>query len=188
MNPQKKLNGRVKISFLILLVTAFLFTACDQAKETVEEAADNVAEKTGEVISDAAEKVGEVAEETADKVGETAEDAANKISDGVEELVESKELVGTWKGKFDGRKTVLVISNQDGNNFEGKVSISYREAINQEVKGSYDSETNKITMVDQLHSRYAGKYDGTLSDDKTTFSGVFTVKADGKKYKFNLSK
>lgn len=177
MNPQKKIKSRVKTSLLILLFASFLFTACDKAKETVEEAADKVAEKTGEVISETAEKVGEVAEET-----------VNKLAEGVEEIVESKELVGTWKGKFDGRKTVLVITSQDGNDFEGKITINYREAINQEVKGSYDSETNKMSMKDQLHSRYAGKYEGTLSDDKSTFSGMFTVKADGTKFKFNLSK
>ena len=184
MNTPKKMKRGMKNSLLVLLFASFLFTACDK----VEEAADNVAEKTGEVISETAEKVGEVAEETADKLGESAEETVNKLADGVEDLVESKELVGTWKGKFDGRKTFLVITNQDGNNFEGKISISYREAINQEVKGSFDSETNKMSMVDQLHSRFAGKYDGIISEDKSTFSGVFTVKVDGKKFNFNLSK
>lgn len=188
MNPQKKMKRRVKTSLLILLFISFLLIGCDKAKETVEKAADNVEEKTGEVISETAEKVGEVAGETANKVGESTEEAVNKLAEGVEEIIESKELVGTWKGKFDGRKTVLVITSQDGNDFEGKITINYREAINQEVKGSYDSETNKMSMKDQLHSRYAGIYEGTLSDDKSTFSGVFTVKADGTKFKFNLSK
>lgn len=188
MNPQKKMKSRVNISLLILLFASFLFTGCDKAKETVEEAADNVAEKTGEMISETAEKVGEVAEETVEKVGESAEEAVNKLAEGVEEIVEAKELIGTWKGKFDGRKTVLVITSQDENDFSGKITINYRDVINQEVKGSFDSETNKMTMIDQLHSRFAGKYDGKLSDNKNNYSGVFTIKADGKKFNFNLKK
>ena len=82
----------------------------------------------------------------------------------------------------------MVITDQDGNNFNGKITISYREAINQEIKGIIDPETNQITMTDQLHSRYRGTYEGKLNEDKSSLSGQFTMKLDGKKFNFNLNK
>ncbi len=60
--------------------------------------------------------------------------------------------------------------------------------INQEVKGEFDPETNRISMEDQLHSRFSGKYSGKLSEDNTVFAGEFTMKVDGKKFNFNLMK
>jgi hypothetical protein len=83
---------------------------------------------------------------------------------------------------------VLNITEQTDSSFSGKISISYRQQINQEVKGSFSPTTMIISMADQLHSRYRGKYNGKLSDDADNFSGTFTMDLDGKKYSFNLNK
>lgn len=105
-----------------------------------------------------------------------------------EPVVNIPDLVGKWTGKFDSRATVLNITNQTDSTFSGKISISYREAINQDVSGTLSPSKMTISMKDLLHSRYQGKYYGTLSEDGKTFSGTFTMTVDKTKLAFNLSK
>jgi len=98
------------------------------------------------------------------------------------------DLKGNWSGTFDGRSAVLNITDQTDSSFSGKISISYRDPINQEVKGSFSPATSKITMTDQLQSRFQGEYSGSLSKEADNFSGTFTLNNDGSKYSFNLNK
>ena len=98
------------------------------------------------------------------------------------------EIMGTWTGTFDKRATTLKITEQTDSSFTGKITINYREVINQEVKGTIHPLSKEITMTDQLHSRYRGKYKGTLSEDGKTYSGTFTMDLDGKQFSFNLIK
>jgi hypothetical protein len=98
------------------------------------------------------------------------------------------DLKGTWSGIFDGRSAVLDITDQTDSSFSGKISISYREPINQEVKGSFSPATMKMTMADQLQSRFQGIYSGSLSKEADNFSGTFTLNNDGSKYSFKLNK
>jgi len=102
--------------------------------------------------------------------------------------VKIPDIKGTWTGTFDSRSTVLNITEQTDSSFSGKISISYREAINQEVKGTISPTTMKMTMTDQLHSRFEGKYDGKLTKEMNNFSGTFIMKLDGSKFSFNLNK
>jgi hypothetical protein len=162
-----------KIIFMMILISLIAVWSCDSANEKVED-------KAGEMANDAADKTTELADEVTKKAGEAA--------DKVENIVEDNFMIGTWSGKFDGRKTVLVITKQDGNNVEGKITINYRDVINQELKGSLNTETNTLTMEDQLHSRFAGKYNGKLSEDNSVYSGQFTMKLNGTKFNFNLKK
>lgn len=194
MNPKKNTKVISKLALLALLVSV-IFISCDQAKETIEETADKVAEKTGEVISETAEKVGETAEDAVDKVGEVAEEVLDKTSETVEdatnkveEVVMGNTLTGVWVGKLDSRLTTLSITNQDGNNIEGKITINYRKPLNQEIKGSFNADTKTLTMKDQLHSRFKGTYNGKLSEDGKTYSGTFTTLVEKKNYNFNLVK
>jgi len=98
------------------------------------------------------------------------------------------DLKGNWSGTFDGKSAVLNITDQTDSSFSGKISISYRDPINQEVKGSFSPATSKITMTDQLQSRFQGIYTGSLSIENNSFSGSFTLNSDGSKYSFNLNK
>jgi len=98
------------------------------------------------------------------------------------------DLKGTWSGTFDGRSAVLNITDQTDSSFSGKMSINYREPINQEVEGSFSPATLKITMTDQLNSRFQGVYTGSLSKEANSFSGAFTLNSDGSKYSYNLNK
>ncbi len=123
-------------------------------------------------------------EEVTEKVGEATEDAANKV----EEVVMGTSLTGVWTGKLDSRVTTLSITKQDGNNIEGKITVNYRKPINQDVKGSFNADTKTLTMEDQLHSRFKGKYSGKLSEDGKTYSGTFTTLVEKKNYKFTLIK
>lgn len=106
----------------------------------------------------------------------------------VDEKIEVPDLKGTWTGKFDKRATTFKITEQTDSSFSGKITINYRQVINQEVKGTFSPTTLKMTMKDQLHSRFEGKYDGKLNKDLNNFSGTFTMKLDGSKFSFNLNK
>ena len=106
----------------------------------------------------------------------------------VEEKITIPDIKGTWTGTFDKRTTTLKITEQTDSSFSGKISISYREAINQDVKGNISPTTLKMSMKDQLHSRYQGKYSGKLSENGKNISGTFTMDLDGSKFSFNLNK
>lgn len=98
------------------------------------------------------------------------------------------DLSGQWSGIFDHRSAVLEITEQTDSSFSGKISISYRDPIHQQVKGLLNMTNLNVTMTDQLQSRYMGTYDGKLSEDFKNFSGTFTMKNDNSKYSFNLTK
>ena len=98
------------------------------------------------------------------------------------------DLTGKWTGTFDQHATVLRITSQDSLKFSGSITINYREVINQQVKGSFNPETGTFKMKDQLHSRYQGKYAGSLANNNTKMSGTFTMDLDGKQFPFSLSK
>ena len=102
--------------------------------------------------------------------------------------IKTPDLTGKWTGIFDGKNAVLDITEQTDSTFSGKINISYRQAINQEVKGNFSPTTLKMSMTDQLHSRFQGIYSGNLSKDSENFSGTFALNNDGSKYSFNLNK
>jgi len=105
-----------------------------------------------------------------------------------EEKITIPDVKGIWTGTFDKRTTTLTITEQTDSNFSGKISIKYKETINQDVKGTFRPATQKVSMEDQVHSKYMGKYDGKLSDDGNNLSGTFTMNRDGTKTSFNLNK
>lgn len=123
-----------------------------------------------------------------DSVTSAAGQAAGNKTEPVESQIIIPDITGRWSGMFDKRSTVLEITGQTDSSFSGKISISYREAIHQEVKGSFSPTTMDMSMTDQLHSRYQGKYNGKLSDDHKNFSGTFIMSLDNSKFSFNLNK
>jgi hypothetical protein len=98
------------------------------------------------------------------------------------------DLIGKWTGVFDKRASTLTITKQDTTEFSGKITINYREVINQEISGKLDLLKKEVKMKDLLHSRYAGTYVGKLSDDMNTMQGTFTQNVEKTKFNFNLTK
>jgi len=121
------------------------------------------------------------------KTGEVDDDEDGNQGDPII-TTEIPDITGKWTGVFDGKTAVLDITDQTDSSFSGKINISYRQAINQEVKGTFNPTTLKMSMTDQLHSRFQGKYSGSLSKEADNFSGTFTLDNDGSKYSFNLNK
>lgn len=157
------------IKLLTILAIAFsivVFFGCEKKTETPE-----VKEET----TQQSEQEQEVVEEETKPEPE-------------EPLVQIPDLLGQWTGKFDARNTVLNITEQTDSTFKGKITISYREVINQEVEGTISPSTMRITMKDMLHSRFRGRYAGRLSEDGKTFSGTFTMDLDKSQFSFNLTK
>lgn len=134
--------------------------------------------------------------ETADDAQETTVDSEPApIEETPEEIIEPEipivqipDLKGQWTGTFDQRNTVMEITEQTDSSFSGKLSIKYRETINQEVKGTFSPTTKRVSMTDQIHSKFMGKYSGKLSDDGKNISGTFTSNREGTTSSFNLNK
>jgi len=106
----------------------------------------------------------------------------------IEEKISIPDIKGTWTGIFDGKSTTLNITEQTDSSFSGKITINYKQTLNQDVKGNFSLSTLKMSMVDQLHSKFMGKYIGNLSEDFKKFSGTFTKNLDNSTYSFNLNK
>ncbi|HMU42910.1 MAG TPA: hypothetical protein PKA80_06385 [Ignavibacteriaceae bacterium] len=127
-----------------------------------------------------------------DKVTSNTTSTNKNSADTIDTIVVAKiiipDLKGTWSGIFDGRSSTLNITEQIDSSFSGKITINYRQVTNQEVKGILNTRTGEITMSDQLHSRYQGKYMGVLSTNNNNLSGTFTMDNDGTKYSFNFNK
>ena len=158
---------------VLLLLTAIVLSGCESKTEKTEQQKESVKDvKTEKIISEKQKKA-------VDKEETKPVEKIKKMT---------PDIKGTYWGVFDKRQTVLDITEQKDSSFSGKITINYKQVINQEVKGSFSPATNKISMKDQLHSRYQGKYKGTLSKDGKNISGTFTMDLDGKQFSFNLNK
>ncbi|HSL90074.1 MAG TPA: hypothetical protein VK870_12290 [Ignavibacteriaceae bacterium] len=160
---------------ILLLVLLTAFFGCDQRKDNAEDYPEDKTEEIQDkdsVSSGAGEATG----------SQTHPDSANIRPAAI------PDITGKWTGTFDKRSTVLEITGQTDSSFTGKISISYREPIHQQVNGSFSPTNMNMSMSDQLHSRYQGKYNGVLSEDFNNFSGTFTMTVDNSKYAFNLNK
>ena len=160
------------ISFIVVyfIIAALAYYGCEKKTDESDTSIDNI--KTETVIPDT-----------------TSDEIIDEIIEPVEEIIITiPDIKGTWSGTFDSRSTVLNITEQTDSSFSGKISISYRQAINQDVKGSFSPSTMNMKMKDQLHSRFQGKYSGKLSEDADNYTGTFTMDLDGSKFSFNLNK
>ncbi len=155
---------------VLVMITSIVYFGCEKKTDQSEEPKDN---SDTEVIT-----------------SDTTSDDLN--TEGKEPIEETKitipDIRSTWTGTFDQRSTVLNITEQTDSSFSGKISINYRQTINQDVKGSFSPSTMNMKMKDQLHSRFRGKYNGKLSKDADNYSGTFTMDLDGTKFSFNLNK
>ena len=160
------------ISFIVIyfIIGALAYYGCEKKTDESDTSIDNI--KTETVIPDT-----------------TSDEIISEIIEPVEEIIITiPDIKGTWSGTFDSRSTVLNITEQTDSSFSGKISISYRQAINQDVKGSFSPSKMIMKMKDQLHSRFQGKYSGKLSEDADNYSGTFIMDLDGSKFSFNLNK
>jgi len=67
------------------------------------------------------------------------EENGNKDNPTIETKI--PDITGKWTGIFDSQTAVLDITDQTDSSFSGKINISYRQAINQEVKGTFSPTT-----------------------------------------------
>ena len=155
---------------VLVMITSIVYFGCEKKTDQSEEPKDN--SDTEVITSDT-----------------TSDDLNTEVKEPNEETkITIPDIRGTWIGTFDQRSTVLKITEQTDSSFSGKISISYRQAINQDVKGSLSPATMNMEMKDQLHSRFQGKYKGKLSKDADNYSGTFIMDLDGSKFSFNLNK
>lgn len=165
----KNILTKLFLIILLILASAFYF-GCDQRTEETEEIPDKDSVSTNTSVANEATS------------NETNPNPA------VEPEFKTPDLTGQWSGTLDKRSTTLEITEQTDSSFSGKITISYRNPVHQQVKGLLNSTNLNVTMADQLQSRYMGTYHGKLSEDLKNFTGTFTMKNDNSKYSFNLNK
>ncbi|MBZ0199180.1 MAG: hypothetical protein K8H86_04880 [Ignavibacteriaceae bacterium] len=164
----------ISVFLTVLLFTASInFLGCETKKE----------EKPVVVNVDSIKAV--VAQQIADSIA-MAQQIADSIA--MAEKARVPDMMGKWTGALDGKATTLTITEQTENKFSGTIVINFRNVSNKTVSGTIDVENNKISMRDTQKFRYAGTYSGKLSDDKTKFSGTFTIPADNNNFSFSLTK
>ena len=98
------------------------------------------------------------------------------------------DLTGKWTGTFDKRSTTFNITEQNGENFKGSMTIAYKQPLNKDISGKIKSGGLQLTMRDLTHSRFMGNYSGKISNDGNKISGTFTMNADKSSYSFTFSK
>ncbi len=158
-----------RLLIALLLLTAIVLVGCDEKKSKTEEIKNTV--KKLDVEKDKTVSPKDITTIKKPVV-------VTRIPD----------ITGNWAGTFDGRSAKLIITEQSDSSFSGKITINYRQQIKQVVKGSFSPTTLNMFMADQTHSRYRGKYNGTLSNDASGYSGSFIMDVDGSKLPFNFKK
>ena len=98
------------------------------------------------------------------------------------------DLIGTWSGSFQSHAATLKVTEQQDENFKANLSVAYREPMNKVVNGTIDLATNKITMKDDVKSRYESTYNAKLSEDLKKITGSAFYIVDKKTVKFNFTK
>jgi hypothetical protein len=160
-----KLSSNSRLSAVLLLAASIVFVGCEKKSEQTEQPKDGI--QTEQTVPDNVQEIKEPV---------------------VEEKIPIPDMQGIWTGTFDGKSTTLSITEQTDSSFTGKITINYKQPLNQDVIGNFKPSNLEISMVDQLHSKYMGKYRGILSNDFKSFAGTFTKNRDGSQYSFNLKK
>jgi len=165
MKRHKVINRFLSV---LIVLTAMVYFGCEKKAEDSRQTQEEV---TSETISP-----------------DSTSSVATEGEPGIENTIQIPDMKGVWSGTFDKRATTLTITEQADSSFSGKITINYKQVINQDINGFFSPFTMKVSMSDQLHSRYMGKYNGSLSNDSKNFSGIFTMNRDGSKFSFNLNK
>jgi hypothetical protein len=152
---------------IIIISVSLIYFGCEKKAEKTDQPKEEVTSETVMTDSTGSTKTNEPA---------------------AEEKMQIPDLKGTWSGVFDGKSTTLQITEQTDSSFSGKISINYKQTLNQDVKGNFSPASLKISMADQLHSKFMGKYNGKLSKDYKNFAGTFTKNRDNSNFSFNLNK
>jgi hypothetical protein len=166
-----QLKFHIQILMVVIFLLAVSFSGCgDKTDQQGEMKTDNI--EAHDISPDTISAVNPPSDSETEPDGE--------------QMITIPDVTGTWTGTFDGKSTTLEITEQSDSNFTGKISINYKQPLHQTVKGNFSPSTLKISMVDQLHSKFMGKYKGDLKEDFKSFSGSFTKNRDGSQYSFNL--
>lgn len=148
----------------VLLLMGIMFSACNDSKdEEVRLDEENAAERIDNV------------------------NQSDSLSADTTAAMEN-QIQGTWTGTFDGRNSTLDISEQNENEFTGKISTAYKNQLVKRISGQFNKEDNTFTMRDTERGKFAGTYSGKLSDNMTKMEGTFTLKTDNSKYRFTFTK
>lgn len=102
--------------------------------------------------------------------------------------IEYPDLTGTWTGSFESHTATFKITGQDGSDFNATLNVAYRQPMNKSISGVIDPATNKITMKDDVKSRYEATYTGKLSDDMKKITGTAHFIVDGNNESFTFTK
>lgn len=107
-----------------------------------------------------------------------------------QEEAELKGLIGTWNGTFEDRNATLEITEVDAKNVKATISVQYSNLINEELKGTINTQSGTI-QLDDVHSNgiLDGQYNGTFTDGKmNALKGSYKNYTTQKQVEFNFEK
>lgn len=101
-----------------------------------------------------------------------------------------KELVGTWKGSFEGRAATLKIVEAGGGGLKATIHVQYSNVTDEKLRGSVNTTANTIHFDDvDKNGTLDGKYDGTfVGDEMDAFEGIYENYVTKKQVKFSFRK
>ena len=164
---ENKTSFRKYISVSILILSVFVFSAGCEKKAEKPEGTTNSKDTTS--------------------MGTTAQTGPDSTTM-VDTTKQYPDLTGTWTGKFQSHGATLKVTEQHDENFKASLSVAYREPMNKTVIGTYNPETNILTMKDGAKSRYETSYNVKLSDDMKKISGTAHFLVDGNTVNFTFTK
>lgn len=80
-------------------------------------------------------------------------------------------MVGTWKGKFSGKNSLIEITSASADRVEGVVHVMFKKEAKERVAGSINTEKKTMFLRDQVKNNVLdGTYNCTFTDD--TYSSM----------------
>jgi hypothetical protein len=101
-------------------------------------------------------------------------------------------LKGDYQGSIkDGTKWYVYITSFDGSNFKGYNVVYWKttpDGFKTNFTGTYDSQFNKIIMLEDRNAKGSGKFIGTVSDNGNTMHGDWFRYTDNGSFTWNLER
>lgn len=99
-------------------------------------------------------------------------------------------MVGTWKGYFNGKTSLLDITSASADNVEGVIHVRFKQVANEKVAGSINTEKKTMFLRDQVKNNVLdGTYNCTFTDETySAMKGTYYNSKSGAKVEFEYSR
>jgi len=99
-------------------------------------------------------------------------------------------MVGTWKGYFNGKTSLLDITSASADKVEGIIHVRFKQVANEKVAGSINTEKKTMFLRDQVKNNVLdGTYNCAFTDDTySSMKGTYYNTKSGAQVQFEYSR